>query len=92
MSDSHLHTKSLCDHVINVATGCRHGCEFCYVPTTPAIDSRDEILAEQANVDDPQTDWGSYLLYRDDLPEQLSNILDERDPSERTRTERGRGQ
>ncbi|RLM88425.1 radical SAM protein [Haloarcula sp. Atlit-7R] len=91
MSESHLHTKSLCDRVINVATGCRHGCEFCYVPTTPAIDSRDEMLAEQANVDDPQTDWGSYLLYRDDLPERLGNILDERDPSERKQTDRGRG-
>lgn len=91
MSESHLHTKSLCDHVINVATGCRHGCEFCYVPTTPAIDSRDEMLAEQADVDDPQTDWGSYLLYRDDLPERLANLLENRDPSERKQTERGRG-
>ncbi|KOX91289.1 radical SAM protein [Haloarcula rubripromontorii] len=91
MSESHLHTKSLCDHVINVATGCRHGCEFCYVPTTPAIDSRDDMLAEQAGVDDPQTDWGSYLLYRDDLPERLGNILDERDPSDRKQTDRGRG-
>jgi DNA repair photolyase len=91
ISDSHLHTKSLCDHVINVATGCKHGCEFCYVPTTPAIDSRDEMLAEQAGVEDPQSDWGSYLLYRDDLPERLGNILDERDPSDRKQTDRGRG-
>ena len=91
MSESHLHTKSLCDHVINVATGCKHGCEFCYVPTTPAIDSRDEMLAEQAGVEDPQSDWGSYLLYRDDLPERLGNILDERDPSDRKQTDRGRG-
>jgi DNA repair photolyase len=91
MSESHLYTKSLCDHVINVATGCRHGCEFCYVPTTPAIDSRDGMLAEQADVEDPQADWGSYLLYRDDLPERLRNILDNRDPAERKETERGRG-
>lgn len=91
MSESHLHTKSLCDHVINVATGCRHGCKFCYVPTTPAIDSRDDMLAEQADVEDPQTDWGSYLLYRDDLPERLAQILKERDPSDRKQTERGRG-
>jgi len=91
MSESHLHTKSLCDHVINVATGCRHGCEFCYVPTTPAIDSRKEMLAKKADVEDPQHDWGSYLLYRDDLPERLGNIFDERDPSERKQTDRGRG-
>ncbi|ELY97112.1 Radical SAM domain-containing protein [Natrialba asiatica DSM 12278] len=91
MSESHLHTKSLCDHVINVATGCRHGCEFCYVPTTPAIDNRDEMLADQADVDDPQADWGSYLLYRDDLPERLGRILEDRDPSDRKHTDRGRG-
>lgn len=91
MSESHLHTKSLCDHVINVATGCKHGCEFCYVPTTPAIDNRDEMLAEQAGVEDPQQDWGSYLLYRDDLPERLGNVLDRRDPSDRKQTDRGRG-
>ncbi|WP_436343759.1 SPL family radical SAM protein [Natronorubrum sp. FCH18a] len=91
MSESHLHTKSLCDHVINIATGCRHGCEFCYVPTTPAIDSRDRMLSEQANVDDPQEDWGSYLLYRDDLPERLAHVLENRDPSDRKQTKRGRG-
>lgn len=91
MSESYLHTKSLCDHVINVATGCRHGCEFCYVPTTPAIDSRDDMLNEQADVEDPQRDWGSYLLYRDDLPERLANVLEERDPDERKQTDRGRG-
>ncbi len=91
VSESHLHTKSLCDHVVNVATGCKHGCRFCYVPTTPAVDSREEMLDEQANVDDPQDDWGSYLLYRDDLPERLRQALEQRDPSERKQTERGRG-
>ncbi|AEH39289.1 SPL family radical SAM protein [Halopiger xanaduensis] len=91
MSESHLHTKSLCDHVINVATGCRHGCEFCYVPTTPAIDNRDGMLTDQADVNDPQIDWGSYLLYRDDLPERLHQVLENRDPSERKQTKRGRG-
>lgn len=91
MSESYLHTKSLCDHVVNVATGCRHGCEFCYVPTTPAVDSRGEMLNEQAGVDDPQSDWGSYLLYRDDLPERLRIALEKRDPSDRKQTERGRG-
>lgn len=91
MSESHLYTKSLCDHVINVATGCRHGCEFCYVPTTPAIDSRDDMLAEQADVEDPQADWGHYLLYRDDLPERLGNLLDNCNIANRKQTERGRG-
>ncbi|TYT61781.1 radical SAM protein [Natrialba swarupiae] len=91
LSESYLHTKSLCDHVINVATGCRHGCEFCYVPTTPAIGNRHKMLADQADVDDPQGDWGSYLLYRDDLPERLARILEDRDSSDRKQTDRGRG-
>ncbi len=91
-SESKLHEKSLCDYVVNVATGCRHGCKFCYVPTTPAIDSRDEMLADQADVEDPQRDWGSYLLYRDDLPERLRQELDDRDfETDWKRTERGRG-
>lgn len=91
MSESHLHTKSLCDHVINVATGCRHGCEFCYVPTTPAIDNRGGMLSEQVNINDPQADWGNYLLYRDDLPERLARVLENRNPNSRKQTERGRG-
>ncbi|APX00223.1 radical SAM protein (plasmid) [Halobiforma lacisalsi AJ5] len=56
------------------------------MPTTPAIDNRDEMLADQADVDDPQSDWGRYLLYRDDLPERLAGILEDRDPSDQKQT------
>lgn len=91
LSESSLHEKSLCDYVINVATGCLHGCEFCYVPTTPAVKNREEMLRAQADVEDPQFDWGSYLLYRDDLPERLNQELDKRDEEEWKTTERGRG-
>lgn len=91
LSESKLHKKSLCDYVINVATGCRHGCKFCYVPSTPAVDSRDEMLAEKADVEDPQRDWGSYLLYRDDLPERLHQGLKENEFSDWKKTARGRG-
>lgn len=90
-SESKLYKKSLCDYVINVATGCRHGCRFCYVPSTPAIDSREDMLGHQADVEHPQKDWGSYLLYRDDLPERLHKGLREQDWSEWNKTERGRG-
>lgn len=89
LSESKLHTKSLCDYVINVATGCKHGCRFCYVPTTPGLESRDEMLDEQANVKDVQLDWGSYLLYRDDLPERLRTELETKDAWKCTN--RGRG-
>lgn len=91
LSESKLHKKSLCDYVINVATGCRHGCKFCYVPSTPAIDSRDEMLNDQADVKDPQKDWGSYLLYRDDLPERVHQGLQETDFADWKTTDRGRG-
>lgn len=91
ISESTLHEKGLCDHVINVATGCRHGCNFCYVPTTPAIESREGMLNEQAGVTDAQSEWGHYLLYRDDLPERLHRVLEDRRPEDRKQTERGRG-
>lgn len=89
LSESNLYKKSLCDYVINVATGCRHGCKFCYVPSTPAIGSRGGMLNKQAGVKDVQQDWGSYLLYRDDLPERLRTELDTKEDWKAT--DRGRG-
>ncbi|MDB2239886.1 SPL family radical SAM protein [Halorubrum ezzemoulense] len=76
LSNSSLHHKNLCNYVINVATGCTHGCKFCYVPSTPNIKMRGDMLKDQAGVVDGQKEWGSYLLYRDDLPERLAQKLD----------------
>lgn len=76
LSESALKDKYLCDYVINVATGCRHGCRFCYVPGTPNIRTRGEMLNEHADVDDGQAEWGQYVLYRDDIPERLPGLLD----------------
>jgi len=89
LGESGLYHKSLCDYVINVATGCTHGCKFCYVPSTPNITARQEMLAEQTTVDDGQQEWGSYLLYRDDLPERLGRKLDRKQKWKQT--DRGRG-
>lgn len=89
IGESGLFHKSLCDYVINVATGCSHGCKFCYVPSTPNITARQEMLAEQAAVEDGQQEWGSYLLYRDDLPERLGRKLDRKEKWKQT--DRGRG-
>lgn len=89
ISESSLYEKSLCDYVVNVATGCRHGCKFCYVPNTPGLKSRDEMLNERMGVEDSQREWGSYLLYRDDLPERLRTELEIKDNWKHT--ERGRG-
>lgn len=91
ISESSLFEKSLCDHVINVATGCRHGCKFCYVPTTPGYEGREDMLEEHAGVENLQKEWGSYLLYRDDLPERLHQELEQHGKDSLNRTERGRG-
>lgn len=76
LSESQLHKNHVCDYVINVATGCRHGCRFCYVPSTPAIRARPEMLATHADVEDPAKEWGQYVLYRDDIPERLDGLLE----------------
>ncbi len=34
LSESALNVHDVCDYVINVATGCRHGCRFCYGSNT----------------------------------------------------------
>lgn len=75
LSKSGLNSKHLCDYVVNVATGCRHGCKFCYVPSTPAVRTRPEMLKEHADVDNAQREWGQYVLYRDDLPKKLEAHL-----------------
>ena len=89
LSESGLNSKHLCDYVVNVATGCRHGCKFCYVPSTPNIRTRPDMLKEEADVDNGQKEWGNYVLYRDGLGERLDAHLDRK----RTwrKTERGRG-
>jgi DNA repair photolyase len=76
LSKSSLNGKYLCDYSINVATGCRHGCKFCYVPSTPQIRARPDMLEKEADVQNSQKEWGSYVLYRDDLPERLDEHLD----------------
>ena len=75
LSESGLNSKHLCDYVVNVATGCRHGCKFCYVPSTPNIRARPEMLEENANVENPQKEWGEYVLYRDGLGERLDDHI-----------------
>lgn len=89
LSESGLHEKHLCDYVINVATGCRHGCKFCYVPSTPNIRTRPDMLKEEAEVEDPQREWGRYVLYRDDLPGRLEGILDRKQKWRTTKFGRG---
>lgn len=76
LSESGLNEKALCDYVLNVAEGCKHGCTFCYVPSTPPyrMDPGDKLA--DAGVEDPAEEWGDYVLYRDKLPVTLANTLD----------------
>lgn len=86
LSESGLNSKYLCDYVVNVATGCRHGCKFCYVPSTPAIRTRPDMLKEHADVEAPQKEWGQYILYRDDIIDQIDGILDRKRTWKKTET------
>jgi len=65
LSKSKLWKKDLQDYVINVAMGCRHDCAFCYVPSTPTIRTRPDVLADAADVEEPLAEWGTYVLHRD---------------------------
>jgi DNA repair photolyase len=74
LQESALRKKGLCDYVINVASGCLHGCTFCYVPSTPVIRTRQVELALKG-VENPQMDWGKYLFVREGIAEQLEEKL-----------------
>ena len=75
LQESALRKKGLCDYVINIASGCLHGCTFCYVPSTPAIRTRQAQLSRKG-IDNPQMDWGKYLLVRNEIPTQLRQVLE----------------
>lgn len=74
LQESALNKKGLCDYVVNVASGCLHGCTFCYVPSTPAIRTKQAQLKEKG-VNDPQMNWGQYLFVREEIPELLEKTL-----------------
>lgn len=84
LSESGLNSKYLCDYVVNVATGCRHGCKFCYVPATPNIRTRPEMLENTVGVTDGQEEWGRYVLYRDELGAELDEHLERKRTWKRT--------
>lgn len=88
LQKSALNKKSLCDYVVNVASGCLHGCTFCYVPATPAIRTRSHQLQERG-VADPQMNWGDYLFIREQIPEKLDQLLSRKKTWETTKAGRG---
>lgn len=54
--------KSLSNWAFNIAVGCSHACRFCYVPSAATI-KQGPKLAEYG-VNDPDAEWGDYLLLR----------------------------
>lgn len=88
LQQSSLSKKGLCDYVVNVASGCLHGCTFCYVPSTPAIRTKQAQLREKG-VSDPQMDWGQYLFIREEVPEKLEQILSRKKSWHQTPAGRG---
>lgn len=54
--------KSLSNWAFNTAVGCSHACRFCYVPSASTI-KQGAALAEY-NVQDPDAEWGVYVLLR----------------------------
>lgn len=73
LSESALEKKALCDYVVNVADGCSHGCRFCYVPSTPGVRMDPGGKFEDAGVENVRDEWGDYVLYREDLPQNLAD-------------------
>jgi len=62
------------------------------VPTSQGYESRSGILVDRVDVSETQREWGSYLMYRDDLPERLHAELETENQAEQLKeTERGRG-
>lgn len=88
LQKSALNKKSLCDYVVNIASGCLHGCTFCYVPSTPSIRTQQKKLHKKG-VENPQLDWGKYLFVREGIPEKLDQILTRKRKWENTPSGKG---
>lgn len=54
--------KSLSNWAFNIAIGCAHACRFCYVPSAATIKQGPQL--KQYGVDDPDAEWGQYVLPR----------------------------
>lgn len=62
IAQTNFQFKSLCDFTFNTAVGCSHGCSFCYVPSVSA--NKQGPLLAQFGVEDPDAQWGRYVLPR----------------------------
>ncbi len=72
--------KSLSNWSLNIAIGCGHGCRFCYVPS--ASTNKQARSLARYGVEDPDAEWGSYVLLRpwDEQKFRASLLAAERTP------------
>jgi DNA repair photolyase len=54
--------KSLSNFAFNLAVGCSHSCQFCYVPS--AATRKQAPALARYGVQDPDAEWGDYVLLR----------------------------
>ncbi len=54
--------KSLSCFSYNIAIGCAHACRFCYVPEVST--NRMATRLKEYGIEDPDADWGDYVLLR----------------------------
>lgn len=70
---NHFVAKSLSSWSYNVAVGCEHGCRFCYVPSVSTIKLGPKL--KEYGVQDPDVEWGDYLMVRKWDPRRLQASL-----------------
>lgn len=63
VSPNNFKFKSLSNWAVNIAIGCSHGCEFCYVPSTSANWQARKLAT--LGVKDPDAEWGKYVYLRE---------------------------
>jgi DNA repair photolyase len=62
IAENHFVHKSLSNWSFNIAVGCSHACRFCYVPSASTIKQAPRLT--EYGVEDPDADWGNYVLLR----------------------------
>ena len=63
ISENNFIYKSLSSWACNIAIGCDHACRFCYVPGT-SVNKLGKVLNSGFGVNDPDAEWGNYVLLR----------------------------
>ena len=62
IAENHFVYKSLSNWSFNIAVGCSHACRFCYVPSAATIKQAPRL--SEYGVQDPDAEWGDYVLLR----------------------------